>query len=419
MNNEITAMEHAKEIILAAEAEANDVYARIENTEHINQERVLNAFQNNNVSARHFTPSYGYGYDDISRDKLDSVFAEVFGAEDALVRPQIVSGTHALFLALSGILKPGETLLSVTGKPYDTLEKAIGIGTNEFGSLLSYGINYKAVELTSEFKIDLASLQSELDSDNTVKVVYIQRSRGYAWRDSINSEQIKDVCRITHAKKNCIVMLDNCYGEFTDSCEPTSYGVDIAAGSLIKNPGGGIAPTGGYICGKHELIEQTANKLTVPGMGREVGSYADSYQPFYQGLFMAPHVTANALKTSVLFARAFEIMGMETLPAFDAQRNDIVQSIRFKDAESLIAFCKTIQAASPIDSNVVPEPWDMPGYSNQVIMAAGSFVQGSSIELSADAPICEPYTAYIQGSLTYSHGRIAATRAIAALLNNA
>ncbi|MDO4567992.1 MAG: methionine gamma-lyase family protein [Clostridia bacterium] len=414
-----SASSRARALVESAERDLTVVYERIHSVEYAVQERVLRAFSCEEISARHFAPTYGYGYDDIARDALDRVFAHSFECEDALVRPQLVSGTHAIFTALDGLLQAGNTLLSITGKPYDTLESAIGLSDGGArGSLIGKGVKYKQHELCDGSCMDVNALDMALCQDTSIKVVYIQRSRGYDWRDSIDLSQIAAVCAVVHSHPGVCVMLDNCYGEFTDFHEPTHYGVDIMAGSLIKNPGGGIAPTGGYVCGKHVLVELISNRLTVPGTGREVGSYAASYQPFYQGLFIAPHVTANALKSAALFARVFELLGMNTLPASNAVRSDIVQSVRFKDAASLIAFCRSIQAVSPVDSHVTPYPWDMPGYSDQVIMAAGAFVQGSSIELSADAPIREPYTAYVQGALTYGHGRIAVMAAVDALRAN-
>ncbi|HMM31416.1 MAG TPA: methionine gamma-lyase family protein [Clostridia bacterium] len=400
---------------LDAEAALAAVLAQIDSIEAHNQARVLLAFQNENIALRHFTPTTGYGYGDDGRDALDRVFARALEAEDALVRPQFTSGTHAIFTALSGLLEPGDTLLCVTGKPYDTLEKAIGISGNEHGSLKRLGVTYKQLELTQQGAIDVEAVLNALQQP--AKVVYVQRSRGYSWRNAILPEQMEAFFRIVHeTSPEAILVVDNCYGEFTCVHEPVFYGADVQIGSLIKNPGGGLAPTGGYIAGKTEYIERIAQRLTVPGMGREVGSYAGSYQPFYQGLFLAPHVTAQSVKTAALFAKVFELAGMDTMPASDAMRSDIVQALRFSSSEALIDFCRSIQKAAPVDSFAVPEPWDMPGYTSQVIMAAGAFVQGASIELSADAPLCKPYTAYVQGGLTYAHGRMGAMFALDALL---
>ncbi len=407
----------ARELVSAAEEQLAPVFSGIKETEYQNQAKVLHALQRERIALHHFAPTTGYGYDDIGRDALDRVFAYALDAEDALVRPQLVSGTHAIFTALAGLLEPGDTMLSATGKPYDTLEKAIGISGNEYGSLRPLGIRYEEVMLTPEGKPDVDAILKALSRTNA-SVVYFQRSRGYSWRNALlpETDLAPVFAAVRQAKPGCTIVVDNCYGEFTRTAEPTAYGADVEIGSLIKNPGGGIAPTGCYIAGTHACIERIAERLTVPGMGREVGSYAGSYAPFYQGIFLAPHTTAESLRTAVLFARVFENCGMETLPASDTARSDIVQSLRFHTPEALIAFCRSIQAAAPVDSFVVPEPWDMPGYTSQVIMAAGAFVQGSSIELSADAPIKAPYTAYVQGGLTYGHGRLGVMLALTALL---
>ncbi len=405
--------------VLRAEDELAEVFAGIDSIEAANQLRVLQAFRSENIAQRHFIPTTGYGYDDIGRDTLDRVFAQVFGTDDALVRPQFVNGTHALFTALSGLLTPGTTMLSITGKPYDTLEQAIGIGGGQLmpGSLRESGILYRQTELLPDGAIDIDAVMDALHNDPSIKVVYAQRSRGYSWRNAMTIGAFKKVFSLIKSKYPGVwIMVDNCYGEFTQLQEPTHVGADVIAGSLIKNPGGGIAPTGGYIAGTSAAISRIEHRLTVPGTGREVGSYAASYAPFFQGLFLASHVTAQSLKSAALFARVFENAGMISLPASTDIRSDIIQSVRFSNADSLIAFCRSIQKASPIDSFVVPEPWDMPGYAHPVIMAAGTFVQGASIELSADAPIREPYIAYIQGALTYAHGRIAVMEALNALI---
>lgn len=407
--------EKAVAFVEQAHDELAPVFSKIEKTEFLNQAKVLSALQEEGIGLRHFAPTTGYGYDDIGRDALDRVFAKSLGCEDALVRPQIASGTHALYLGISGLLLPGDTLVCATGKPYDTLEEAIGISGDAFGSLKQFNIDYQQVDLDAEGKIDLIRLKKTLECKP--KVVHFQRSRGYAWRDALRPEDMAEAFSLVKAQApDAYITVDNCYGEFTSEWEPSAFGADVLIGSLIKNPGGGIAPTGGYIAGTHECIEKIANRMTAPGIGREVGSYAGSYAPFFQGLFLAPHVTAQSLKSAALFARVFEKAGMLTMPASEAVRSDIIQSVQFRSAESLIAFCQSIQKASPVDSYVTPEPWDMPGYTHQVIMAAGAFVQGSSIELSADAPIVEPYTAYIQGALTYSHGKIGVMLALDALL---
>lgn len=413
MNDSIKPSDFACQAVKSAEAELCSVFARIDEIEAENQLRVLSAFQKEGVSQRHFAPTTGYGYDDTGRDTLDRVFAHALQAEDALVRPQIVNGTHALYLALSALLRPGDTMLSITGKPYDTLLQAIGVaGQNEEGSLYDFGIRYQEIPLL-ENEIDLPAVLAALKKDNTIRVVYAQRSRGYAWREAFSCAAFQKVFHaIKEIHKDIIIVIDNCYGEFTERLEPCAVGADIIAGSLIKNPGGGLAPTGGYVAGSATFVERIAHRMTVPGMGREVGSYAGSYAPFYQGLFMAPHTTTQSLKSAALFARVFEHRGMVTMPYSTAVRSDIIQAVQFENAESLISFIRSIQRAAPVDSFVTPEPWDMPGYTNQVIMAAGTFVQGASIEMSADAPIREPFIAYLQGALTYAHGRIAAMLAL-------
>lgn len=401
----------AYEAVNAAEASLQDAFTRIERIEEICAARVLRAFSEIGIAARHFSPTTGYGYDDAGRDALDRVFALAMQAEDALVRPQIVSGTHAIYAALAGLTEPGDAILCATGSPYDTLEGAIGLAGDHPHSLRHMGVSFACMPLGKGGKIDIAAVLAAA-SQSRPKLLYVQRSRGYAWRDSFLP--MEDMAPLFAAVREVVpgicIVVDNCYGEFTGISEPTAWGADVVAGSLIKNPGGGLAPTGGYVAGGRAFVERIADRLTVPGMGREIGSYAGSYRPFYQGLFLAPHTTAQALKTAALFARLFETLGYETMPAADAVRSDIVQAIRFDTAEALIAFCKSIQAASPVDSSASPEPWDMPGYASQVIMAAGAFVQGASIELSADAPIRAPYTAYVQGALTYSHGKLAAMR---------
>ncbi|MEG2676341.1 MAG: methionine gamma-lyase family protein, partial [Clostridia bacterium] len=331
-------------------------------------------------------------------------FAEIFGAEQAIVSPLIVSGTHAISLALFGVLRPNDEMVAISGAPYDTLQTII-TGEN-IGSLKDYNIAYKQVELL-DGNFDYANIKKAINEKT--KLIFIGRSRGYEWRDAISIDQIKDVCAFIRSfNQKVVIMCDNCYGEFIDYFEPTQVGADLVAGSMIKNIGGGIAPTGGYICGKSKLIEQVSYKLTAPSIGMEVGSYAYGYRTFYQGLFLAPHTTANAVKGSLLFGRAFADCGFDTMPLPEKKCNDIIRSIKFDNKDDLISFCRCIQQVSPIDSNVTPFPWDMPGYTDQVIMAAGTFVAGASIELSADSPIKEPYVAYLQGGLTYEHCKIAA-----------
>ena len=390
--------------IMQSEAACAQAFSRIDEIEFLNTGRVLKAFQAHRISTRHFAGTTGYGYGDIGRDALSDVFRDVMGAQAALVRPQIASGTHALALCLYGILRPGETLLSAAGKPYDTLEEIIGIaGGAGNGSLKDFGVGYAQADLASDGALDIPQIVRKLTPD--VKLVLIQRSRGYDWRPSLSVPAIdRAIDAIHEVRPDVCVMVDNCYGEFTDSAEPRA---DLMAGSLIKNPGGGIAPTGGYLAGKAEFVEKVAYRLTSPGIGAEVGSYAGGYQPFFQGLFLAPHTVAQAKKTAVLAAKLFSDLGFAVTPAFDEPRNDIIQAIRFESPDKLIKFCQAIQLASPVDSEAVPEPWDMPGYQHPVIMAAGTFVSGASIELSADAPIRPPYTCYLQGALTYAHGKYA------------
>lgn len=409
--------DRARELIWEAERGLSDVFRRIDAVEAVVQMRVLEAFQRHRVAGRHFAPSTGYGYDDIGRDTLDLLFADAFEAEAALVRPQIVNGTHAIYLALSGVVEPGDHILSITGRPYDTLEQAIGIRGDAPHSLKTIGVSFDHVDLQTDGELDMPSIRKAIRVGRTPRVLFVQRSRGYSWRPSLHPRRMQEAfSALRDVAPGAVIVVDNCYGEFTCPQEPTSVGADVAAGSLIKNPGGGLAPTGGYIVGRAELIERVAQRLTLPGMGREVGSYAGDYRPFYQGLFMAPHTVAQCMKSAALFARALELLGLETLPGSAAERSDIIQSVRFADADALVRFCQSIQRAAPVDSFVDPQPWDMPGYAHQVVMAAGTFVQGATTELSADGPICPPYTAYLQGSLTYAHGRIAAMLAVDALL---
>ncbi|MGN0794136.1 MAG: aminotransferase class I/II-fold pyridoxal phosphate-dependent enzyme [Aristaeellaceae bacterium] len=402
-----------QERIVRAEAGLQAQFARIDAMEEHGTRRVLKAFQKHQVAYRHFSPTTGYGYDDVGRDTLERVYADLFGTEAAIVRPQIASGTHAISLCLFGLTLPGDEILSATGRPYDTLENIIGWGEGEapVGSLREMGVGYNQVELTQDGRIDVDAVDAAI-KPNT-RLVIAQRSRGYAWRPSLMPEEFAPLADMLRRKHPGVrLMVDNCYGEFVCEKEPSHYGADVCVGSLIKNPGGGIAPTGGYIAGTQEAVTRIAYRLTAPGIGLEVGSYAASYQPFYQGLFMAPHTVAQAIKTACLAARVFEELGMTTTPPADAPRADIIQAIQMRTPERLVAFCQGIQMASPIDSMALPEPWDMPGYNDQVVMAAGTFVAGASVELSADAPMREPYTAYLQGGLTYAHGRIAIAQAL-------
>lgn len=391
----------------SAERTLSQRFLALEETERTNFARVMEAFRAEHVAVRHFAPTTGYGYGDDGRDALERIFARIFGCEDALVRPSIASGTHALALCLFGLLRPGDVLVAGSGKPYDTLESVIGLtGDAGQGSLREYGIGYAQVDLKDD-DVDLPALLQAL-KDPRAKVVALQRSRGYDWRASLTVERLGEVAQAVHAARpDVVVMVDNCYGEFVCDKEPTHLGCDIAVGSLIKNPGGGLAPTGGYLVGRADLVEKCACRLTSPGIGREVGSYLGGYDRFYQGLFLAPHVVSQAVKGAMLAAAVFTQLSLAVSPGPEDPRSDIIQAIRFEDPEKLIAFCQGIQYASPIDSHVTPEPWDMPGYQDPVIMAAGTFVSGASIELSADAPIRAPYIGYMQGGLTLAHVRYA------------
>lgn len=391
-----------QQLIGKYEQKCAPVFDQIDEIALYNQYKVLNAFRDNSIGPRHFAQTTGYGYDDVARDTLYKLFADIFGAEKAIASPLIMSGTHALTLALFGLLRPNDLLLSMTGKPYDTLEDVIS-GKN-IGSLADFGVRYDEIDYR---RISDETLKETLTKLNP-KVVFFQRSRGYTDNKAISIDEFSKIfAKTKEILPNAIIVTDNCYGEFTDKLEPTQIGADVIVGSLIKNPGGGIAPTGGYVAGKGEYIDQIAGRFSSPSVGAEVGSYAGNYVPFYQGLFLAPRVTANAMKGAVLFSCAFSDLGYVTIPSFAEKPNDIICSINFNTAEELIAFCQGVQYASPIDSNVTPYPWDMPGYNHQVIMAAGTFMQGASIELSADAPIKEPYIAYSQGGLTYEHLKIA------------
>ncbi len=391
----------------------NEIKQEIENVNKIcekNSLKVLKAFQKYKVSEVHFNQTTGYGYGDIGRETIEKIFAEVLGAEDALVRSQFISGTHALTVTLFGLLRPGDTMLSINGKPYDTLDKVIGIENNP-SSLKSFGINYEQIDLIDN-KFDEEKIINRLKKKN-VKLIEIQRSTGYSTRDSISIEQVSDIIqKIKQVSKDVIVMIDNCYCEFVGEIEPAEVGADIVVGSLIKNLGGGLAPNGAYVVGKKELVELVAERLTVPGQGKEVGPSLGLNKPFLQGLFMAPSVVASSVKTAIFASRMLEKLGYDVKPKYNSKRVDIVQTIKFGNPEKLIKFCQGIQMGSPVDSNAIPEPWDMPGYTNQVVMAAGAFTAGSSIELSCDAPIREPYIAYLQGGLTYEYGKLGVLKAI-------
>lgn len=400
-NNEIIS------IIEESENQLKDMYNKLEDICMFNQEKVLNIYKKHEISYRHFNPTNGYGYDDVGRDTLRKVYADVFGCEDSIVSPYITCGSHALSLALLGILdKSGKKMLSITGKPYDTLDEVIfGKEGKDIGSLKDLGVEYQQVELKDD-TFDLTSIKDKL-LEYKPDMVYIQRSRGYLWRDALSIDEIKKAVNLVRTyDKDVIIMLDNCYGEFTQKQEATEVGVDLLAGSLIKNLGGGLAPTGGYIAGKSNLIEKISYRMTSPSLGLEVGSFIGGYQLFYQGLFMAPHVVMQALKGSLLFSTVFRKLGYKVLPNEGVMPNDIITSIELGDEQKLINFCKVVQHYSPIDSFVTPEPWEMPGYTNKVIMSAGTFNQGASLELSCDAPVKKPYIIYMQGGLTYEHVKI-------------
>lgn len=402
-------------LMLRAQQDCLPVFQGLEETELHNTRRVLHAFHGEDIATRHFSPTTGYGYDDTGRDALERVFARVFQAETAIVRPSIANGTAALSLCLMGLLLPGDHLLSATGTPYDTMRTVIGLSGNAPGNLTELGIQYSQVEMKDQAVLDVPAVLAAL-RPNT-KVVLIQRSRGYAWRASLQPKDMAALIKaVKEARPDVFVMVDNCYGEFISRDEPTFYGADVCVGSLIKNPGGGLAPTGAYLVGTNAAIQRIEARLTAPGLGREVGSYAASYRPFYQGLFMAPHTVTQALKTAILAARIFELLDMPTTPAYNTPRADIIQAIQMNSPARLVAFCQGIQAASPIDASAVPEPWDMPGYTDQVIMAAGTFVSGASIELSADAPMRDPYIVYLQGGLTYAHGKLAIQSALETMI---
>lgn len=402
---------------LAAQAQA-DLAAQFERIDAIaeeNTQKVLAAFQKHRVAEAHFAGTTGYGYDDLGRDTLDLIYADLFHTEDALVRVQFVNGTHAITCALFGALKPGDILVSAVGAPYDTMLGVIGVVDKGPGSLKSYGIEYRQVELLDN-KPNPVGL-AEAVKDPRVKAVLIQRSRGYATRASLSVAEIGALAKVVKDNNpGAAVLVDNCYGEFVETIEPTQVGADLVVGSLIKNPGGGLAPTGGYIAGRHDLIEGAAMRLTTPGIGKECGSTFGANRSLYQGLFLAPHTTAQAVKTAVFAARIMELLGYQVDPASDAVRHDIIQMVHFGSPEPLKKFCKGIQFGAPVDSYVTPEPWDMPGYDCQVIMAAGAFIQGASIELSCDAPMREPYTAYFQGGLTYESGKAGVMLAVEELL---
>ena len=391
-------------------------FEKIDAVAEQNTRKVMEAFQDNRVSESCFAGTTGYGYDDLGRDTLDKIYAQIFGTEAALVRIGFVNGTHALTTAMFALAKPGDTILAVTGLPYDTLRSAIGISGDCHGSLKFYGINYGQVDLAPDGGPDYEGI-ARAAAEKSVAAVMIQRSRGYGERKALTVEEIGKICStVKSVNPGAYIMVDNCYGEFTDVIEPTQVGADIIAGSLIKNPGGGIAPTGGYVAGKAELVERAAMRLTTPGIGGECGSTLGNNRLLYQGLFMAPHTVAQALKTAVFCAAMMDELGISSSPAIDEKRSDIIQMVRLGSPEAMERFCLGIQAGAPVDSYVTPEPWPMPGYDCPVIMAAGAFIQGASIELSADGPMREPYTIYMQGGLTFESGKLGIMMAVSAML---
>ncbi|MBO4636119.1 MAG: aminotransferase class V-fold PLP-dependent enzyme [Clostridiales bacterium] len=404
--------EEAVSLAAMADEAVTPVYRKIDEVKAYNQLKVLDAFRENKFSDVHFGSTTGYGYDDIGREKIESIFARIMGAEASYVRIQISSGTQAISSLLYGLLRPGDTLLSVTGRPYDTLVSTLGLTDETYdGSLLQYGIKYKETELGSNGDPDIDSILSAID--DTVKVVFIQRSRGYTGRRALLCSDIKAIADAVHTRKSdIIVAVDNCYGEFTEKTEPCDVGADICAGSLIKNPGGGLCPSGGYIAGRADLVEKVACRISAPGLGSHVGPTLGFNRTIAQGIFMAPHVVAECLKGAVFAAKMFEMKGYRTAPLADEERGDIVQTLIFEDKDMLVKFCGKIQACSPVDSFVTPEPWDMPGYEDQVVMAAGSFVQGATTELSCDGPIKPPYIAFMQGGLVSEQARLAVMLAL-------
>ena len=395
-------MSFSKELLTLKERVLDELapsFRRIEQISEENTLKVLTAMRECKVSDIHFNTSSGYAYDDIGRSKLEELYAKVFAAESALVRTQFVSGTHALATVLFGILRPGDKIVSLTGTPYDTMQTVIGYTASSSGSLKEYGILYDELPL-NEGRVDVERIADVLDE--RTKMVLIQRSRGYSRRPTLLIEDIREICHQVHRlRPDCICFVDNCYGEFVESLEPTQAGADIMAGSLIKNPGGGLAPTGGYIVGREDLVELASYRLTAPGMGAELGASLVNNRLFFQGLFLAPHVVSQALKGALFAAGIFEKLGYTTYPRISDERGDIIQAIELGTAEKLVAFCGGVQKYSPVDSFVKPEPWDMPGYTDQIIMAAGTFVQGASIEFSADGPLRSPYNVYLQGGLTF------------------
>ncbi len=396
----------------------NDIKCIFENLNQVklqNEYKVLKAFKDNKISDSHFKTTTGYAYTDLGRDGIENLYKDIFGTQSALVRLQFVNGTHAIGCALLGNLSKGDILFSITGQPYDTIKNIIGLNNvnEQKGSLKDLGVSYLECNLKDDGNFDIENIIEILNKNRNIKIIYIQRSRGYSLRKSLLPNDIKDIVKIIKSvDKNLCIFVDNCYGEFTDIIEPTNIGVDLMAGSLIKNIGGGLTPTGGYIVGNTDLIKNAAYRLTVPGIGGECGASLTDLRQVFQGLFIAPHIVVEAMKTAIFTARIFEKLGYDVYPKYDVKRGDIIQAIKLNTSDELINFCKEIQKNSPVDSFLECEPWDMPGYNDQVIMAAGTFISGSSIELSCDAPIREPYVAYLQGSLTFEHGQLAILNSI-------
>ncbi len=416
LRDEFGISEDILDLVNRSEKEVSEYFTRLDDIMAFNQYKVLNAFQNNGICDRHFSWNTGYGYGDAGRDATERVYSDIFRAEAALVRPIIVNGTHALTLALMGVLRPGDELIYCTGAPYDTLEEVIGIRGEGMGSLAEYGVTYKQVELTSEGSIDFDALAKAISP--ATRMISLQRATGYGWRKAITIEEIEEWVKfVKRINSEIICMTDNCYGEFLHTKEPTEVGVDIMAGSLIKNPGGGLALTGGYVAGRADLVEKVSYRMTSPGIGGECGLTFGQTRTMLQGLFLAPQTVNAAVKGAVLCAKVFANLGFEVCPLPEDTRSDIIQAVKLGTPEGVIAFCKGIQAAAPIDSHVSPEPWEMPGYEDPVIMAAGAFIQGSSIELSADAPIRPPYIVYFQGGLTYEHSKFGVIKALQEMKN--
>lgn len=399
------------EIVAETDTQIESKLKEIDEQVLFNQQKVLEAFKKNNVSETYFAGSTGYGYDDIGRDGLDRIYADVFKTESAMVRPQIVSGTHSISTALFGMLRPGDDLLYITGMPYDTIQEVIGVSGTGIGSMKEYGIGFDYVPLTDDDHMDVEGLKEKLT--DKVKVVAIQRSRGYATRDSFIVSEIADMIKeVRNISKDVIIFIDNCYGEFSETIEPTEVGADIMAGSLIKNAGGGLAKTGGYIVGRADLIEQAGYRLTTPGTGNEEGATLNVMRDFIQGFFLSPHVTGEAIKGAIYTSALLEKMGLDVSPKWNAPRTDLIQTVNFGKPEPMVKFAQAIQHESPVDAYVEPKPSEMAGYEDKVIMAAGTFVEGASVELSADGPLREPYTLYVQGGLTYAHVKLAVTAAV-------